>query len=175
MPQQVGGVCQAKTVNVFAAAVYTGTAWPNDQYAGITAISALTNIDRELTVILRGTTAARTGYECKVMGPLGATATLRIYRFNAGTPTLLTATAATETVSSGDIMKCSVIGSTIKLYINDVEKLSNTDGSPIASGSAGIGIFENSGTVQDVQGDNWFGGDFSSGVFGRMLLGGVGQ
>lgn len=140
-------------------AIYTSVTWGNDQYAYLKVVSA-TAAARVFGVILRGTTSARTDYECQIHGPLGAATNLYIYRVNAGAATLLASTTAV--VATTDVMKCEVIGSTIKQYINGVERLSVTDGSPIASGSAGIMTYSN-GALSDTQVDDWGAGDSGGG------------
>jgi len=165
MPQQTGGICQPLTSNVNCFAVYSAVAWPDDQYAKCKVVTVNTDIGKENNILLRFSTSARTGYEYKVRGPLGTTsATLDIYRFNAGAATQL-ATLGSQTVNSGDILKGTAIGTTLKLYINDVEKLSVSDGSPITSGKAGIGPFSNT-SITDAQSDDWEGGDFSGAITG---------
>ena len=83
MPQQTGGICQPKTVNVLAEALYTAISWPNDQQAQVKIVTLSTASSRIGGVVLRGTTAARTDYECLAFGPLGSTTTLVIDRYNA--------------------------------------------------------------------------------------------
>lgn len=179
LPQQTGGICQPNTLNVYAHALYTAVTWPNDQYASVKVVAANTSASRIVIVALRGSTAARTNYECVVAGPLGTAATLTIYRYNAGTPTVLAGGTAVYTVNSGDIMHCEIQGSTIILKINGGPVLGPVvDGSPIVSGSAGIGVYSADGAITDAKGDDWLGGDFAGGgggTSGHHLLLGVGQ
>ena len=163
MPQQVSGVCEPKTAAVFAAAIYSAVTWPDDQYVQIKVVSAVTNGGRVLYGLLRYSAAARTGYECNVQGPLGATATLAIRRYNAGAATLLVGGTAIYTVNSGDTMYCEIQGSTVTLKINGVTILGPTvDGTPIASGSAGTGLYVSTGLLTGAELDDWVGGDFGS-------------
>ena len=152
-------------------AVYTGIGWTANQYAYTTVVSATTSA-RVLAVLLRGTSASRTDYECQIHGPLGASTPLYIYRVNSGAATLLASTTAT--VASTDVMRCEATGTTpttIKQYINGVERLSFSDGTPIASGSPGLMVYSN-GATSDTQIDTWGagntgGGDLATDLFTR--------
>jgi hypothetical protein len=53
------------------------------------------------------------------------------------------------TLNDGDTIKATVIGNTIKAYINDVEKASVTD-STYTSGQPGIGFFQDGGTTAEL-------------------------
>lgn len=169
MPQAGSGVCQAKTLNVFAAAVYTGATWPDNQYAQFKVVTASTNNLRIGYLFLRYTTAARTGYECMVRGPLGANATLTITRYNAGTPTTIAGGTAIYTVASNDTIYCEIQGSTLTMKVNGATVLGPTaDGTPIASGSAGMGVLAQ-GALTETQLDDWAGGDFPSSVMPQSV------
>lgn len=161
MPQQGSGVCQGKTISTNASAIYTAATWPNDQWAQMKITTLLTGTSRVVGVVLRGTTGAFTQYECIALGPTGAAATLKIQRVNAGTPTVVATTGAAATLAAGDTLYCEVIGSTLTLKVNGTTILGPTvDGTPIASGSAGMFIV--SPTLNQAQGDDWTGGDFST-------------
>lgn len=176
MPQQGSGVCQAKTLAVAAFAIYSAVAWPNDQYVQIKVVAADTSNLRINYGLLRFVSTARTGYECNVRGPLGATTTLTIIRYNAGTPTTLVGGTAIYTVAANDTMYCEIQGSTVTMKINGATVLGPTvDGTPIASGSAGVGAFVQSGSLAGAQLDDWVGGDFASVLRGQNLLLEVGR
>jgi hypothetical protein len=157
-PAIVSQLVQETAGGTTGLAIYTGDTFPDNQYASITITAVVTSTTRSAGVTLRGVTTERTQYECQVAGPLGATATLTIYRINAGSVTSLITSGAIETVNSGDILKGSVLGSTVKLYINENERLSVVDGSPIASGKPGIEL-NAIGAGSDVQIDNFQAGE----------------
>jgi hypothetical protein len=142
-----------------ARALYTALTFPNDQYASIKVVTAATSTARAVGVILRGVTSALTHYELQVLGPLGATTTISLFRFNSGTPTQLATTGASYTVASGDILKLRVIGSTLTAFLNGTQVFSYVDGSPISSGTPGIFVTANGNAVAEAQLDNWEGGD----------------
>jgi len=144
--------------------LYTGTTFPNDQYAKTSIIAALTANTRNPGLLLRGTTAARTEYECVLFGPLGATVQLKINRYNAGVLASLATTGADQTVVTTDVMKCTVVGYVLTIYINDVSKLVYDDsasGSKITSGTPGIHLYTAAGLTSNVQIDNFEAGDMS--------------
>ena len=167
-PQIRSNLVEDLTANVTGAgALYTAITWPSDQYASFTIVSLVTSSTREVNIWLRALTTEATGYAFTVNGPLGSTARLRIRRINNGTPTSLGDTGAAATVAANDVLRAEVIGSgastTVNLYINGIIQLTNTDGTPINSGSAGISLFAPSGgTTADAQLDNFEGGDFGS-------------
>ena len=147
--------------------IRTAESFANDQYAYITATKAITSGARIVGVVLRGTTAARTEYECQVLGPLGSTATLTIYRLNAGAATQLGTTGAVVTVNPGDTVYCQMRGSTVTMKINGVTRLGPiVDGTPIASGKPGILVHASSGTTADAQLDNFGAGDLAATAVG---------
>ena len=161
-PTVASGVVQpASAGGSGSEAIYSAGTFADNQYVQQTVVKAITSNGRVVSLVLRGITASRTMYECRILGPLGSTATINIIRLNAGTPTTLATTAADQTVNVNDIHKCTVVGSTIKSYINGTEKLSIDDGSPISSGKPGILIFS-SGATTDTQLDTWSAGDITA-------------
>lgn len=143
-------------------ALYTGIAWPQDQYGTIRVVHGSDN-SKQSHVILRGTTATRTNYECVVRSKLGSTAVALMYKVTAGTSVLLgTTVAGTPTLNPYDVLRCSAAGSSptvIKLYINNVELLSHSDSSsPFTSGSVGILSYTLSGSTASSQLDEFTGG-----------------
>ena len=175
VPQIVSNQVQLPSVGgaIGAQALYTAITWPANQYAKCRVITLNTSNGRSAHVILRGTTAARTQYECLVQGPLGATCTLRIDRLVAGALTNLAITGANQTVNSGDVLMGTIVGSTIRLYINDVLKLEASNGTH-TSGTPGLVLYSSTGLVTDSQLDDWEGGEAGTTVltgFGRRHRG----
>ncbi len=157
-------------------AVYSAITWPDDQYAQIKVVAATSNT-RSVGLILRGATAARTDYECQVIGPLGATTTLTIYRLVAGAATALVGGTAVYTVAAGDTAYCEIRGYDLTMKINGVTQLgpfTDTDVTKVASGSAGIEVNAGTGAVTDALLDNFAGGDFATTCRGGLMLLGVG-
>ena len=137
-------------------AIYSAITWPDNQYSKIQIIT-LFDSGKSVSAVVRGLSAAWTGYECHAIGPIGSTATLKIFRLDAGAATQLAATAADQTIASGDSMTCVAQGTSIYLLINNVQKLLATDAT-YASGSAGIGAWSSAVNANRAQLDNWEGG-----------------
>lgn len=173
MPQQVSGVCQPKTAGVAAIALYTGATWPNDQYFQMKVPNVIGSTTRVAGIALRGTTGARTQYECQVIGPLGGTATLTIYRFTAGAATSLATTGAAATVNANDTAYCEIQTYTIIFKINGSTILTFDDslnGAKITSGKPGVVLFSG-GVITDTQVDDLTGGDFTTASVSAPSLG----
>lgn len=143
-------------------AIYTAITWPNDQYAQVKILTLNTNLNKEASVWVRAITSEVTGYIFTAFGPFGSTATLKIRRFNNAALTTLWDSGASETIAANDVLRGEIIGSTVRLLINGSLRQSVVDGTPIASGSAGIGIHVISGATADSQIDDWEGGDFNT-------------
>jgi len=77
-----------------------------------------------------------------------------LYKRVAGSWTTLD-TAVSPSVIDGDTIKLEVIGTAIKGYINDVEKVSATDASHSAAGKAGIGVGDIVTTGGDMSSQNY--------------------
>jgi hypothetical protein len=166
MPQQVSGDAQPFAISATTSiALYTGITWPNNQYAQCIARQANGPGQKYIAIILRGLTSEHTLYEIRA-NSTGASITVIIYRVNAGSIT--TGPSTSTAVNAGSTLKGSVVtdgaNAIVKLYVNDVEILSWTDTSPLASGSPGIYLHATGGTLDQVRADNWEGGSFGDSV-----------
>lgn len=143
-----------------ANALYTAVTWPNDQYAYCTAVTCATGSSRQISLFLRMATADITGYAFELLGPTGTTATLRVRRFNAGTPTTLADTGATQTVNAGAVLRAEIIGAVYTFSVDGTPLISDTDATPITGngGFVGIGVQTGAGTTADAQLDTFGGG-----------------
>lgn len=150
--QQTADVVEVSSVGADAAAYWNADAFNNDQYAQIKVVTAA-GTDRFVGCAVRTASGAQTFYQGGVFGALGGSVTTRIRKTVAGVNTTLGATG-TATVNTGDTIKLEVSGTTITLYLNGVSVLSRTDSS-IASGSAGIFLFTDSGGVGDAELDDF--------------------
>lgn len=75
------------------------------------------------------------------------------------------ASASITDPTEGQILKATAIGSSLKLYIDGVEKVSHTDTAITGAGYCGAEIsVANSGYLNEPHIDNWEAGDISSGV-----------
>jgi hypothetical protein len=135
---------------------YTGITWPDNQWSKIKVITADTDGNRTVQAMCRGSISVKSCYYAEVLGPLGASATLRLARFVSGTWTSLDST--TYTVNSGDFVECRANGTTIQACINGTVVLTSTGQTDIASGNAGIGIYNDGTNINQAIGDDWSGG-----------------
>lgn len=143
--------------------IYTGAAFPNDQYSEIT-IGALTSSTGGTGpgVMVRASTSQLTRYRCVVCNPGSGGTTIELAKEVNGAYTPL-GTAGTAVVV-GDRLRLEVHGTAISVFVNDVNtniggSSSVTDAS-ISSGGAGI-IY--SSTASSASITNWIGGDFNAG------------
>jgi hypothetical protein len=126
-------------------AVLSGAWAPNQTVTGVvhSVNQPSGDILEEVELRLRTTITAHsiTGYECtysvRTMIPY-----VGIVRWNGplGSFTTLDDGRARPVIHDGDVVKCSISGSTITIYINDVEILQVTDPT-YSSGSPGIGFY----------------------------------
>ena len=138
-------------------AILTGT-WTADQWAQATVKinSTPSKCCHEVEIRLRAAISANniTGYEinCSVYP---GNSYVQIVRWNGanGSFTYLNNEGA-DYCKNGDVLKATIIGSTINVYLNNVLKLSATD-STFTAGNPGIGFYDNNDT-------NWSAFGFSS-------------
>jgi hypothetical protein len=149
------------TANVSAAAIYTGIAWPNDQFSQAS-LTQLVATEGYAAIVLRHT-AGGDFYYCGFdaspgFGGMGIRSTGHIWRYVGGVVTSLAAGIAIPSV--GDTFRCQIIGSTVSFFQNGNQLFSATDASPIIAGSPGLFV-QSAGTlanVTDITWDNWQGG-----------------
>lgn len=140
------------TPNGGAAALYTGTVFPADQWASIGLVTINTDSAKYVGVKLRGATVTATNsYSCYVLGPLGATSVLHISKLNVGSFTDLA--SVTITSAANDIILATIQGTVINVYQNNVFRLTATDAT-IATGNPGI-LIGTGPTAADAAGNNF--------------------
>jgi hypothetical protein len=137
---------------------YNGATWPNDQYAQVTALVGAA-AGRALCVGVRipagGGANGRDGYWGGMDQANFGDANRRIFKWVGATQTSLATEAIAIAVS--DVIRLEVQGTTIKLFINGVERLSITD-SAFSAGNAGLHVSNSAVDVSLL--DDWSGGDF---------------
>ena len=140
---------------------YKGRTWANDHYSQLTVITAITAGDEFWAVIVRADTGGteRTGYFGGAdIANLGH-ARYSIWKWVANVRTQL-ATHASQTIATNDMVKLSVVGSTLTLNVNSTDILTVSD-SAITSGAAGLYLWGDSATTTYM--DSFVGADISSG------------
>jgi hypothetical protein len=131
-------------------AVLSGSWGPTQSAQGtVRSINQRTDtIHEEVEILLRFTISAHfaAGYECLFAARTDANRYMQIVRWNGafGNFTLLWA-APGPGIRDGDVVKCSISGSTITSYVNGVQVLQYTDSTPINSGAPGIGFYIDGG------------------------------
>jgi hypothetical protein len=144
--------------------VYSGAAWTggNDQYTEVTAITKPS--PQDCGPVVRGSTSALTMYLLEINSPdasvaLGASMTCQMYKVVSSTFTAVGSSAA-YVVSSGDVLRLEINGTSLTAKLNGVTKHGPSTDSGIASGKPGFYNFNSSGVVFD----DFAAGDFSSSV-----------
>jgi hypothetical protein len=174
-----GSLRDPATGGTDAEAFYNAASLPNDQWAQVHVLKAITGTSRAVGVLLRQDPAgARTHYRVTAAGPLGTTATVAIQKHVSGTFTSLA--TVTTTVNQGDVLYGEVQGSTLVAKVNGTQVLSTTDTQIPSGAAAGIVVFVDTGTTADAIVDDWFAGNFAAPPSGQipptvLALCGVGQ
>lgn len=156
--------CVAPGPSNFSSARYSGTTWPNDQWAQHTVIShGTTNTDGGPAVRV-STSGAQTFYFADIndadSASLGSSMSCSIHKCNAGTFTTV-GSASSFTVSANDVIYLEVQGTSLVFKQNGTTKISATD-SGITSGAAGIAYWAGASNAATI--DSWSGGDFGGSV-----------
>lgn len=141
---------------------YSGVSWPNDGYAQARCVVGAT-AGRTMQVGYRiqpGFDALRSGYYGGVDNLNHGSNDLVLAVWNVSTPTFL-ATDPGTVLAANDVIKLSMVGTLVTLYVNGVQKLQATD-STWASGNAGL--FAGNGAIDVALLDDFEGGDFASAV-----------
>ena len=144
--QTVSGDKCAKQVSVSNGAIAYDNTVADNQYATITYNSGAGGYIGP--AVRLGADASGNGYIS-----FGGSSGLYLRRIDAASSTSL-AGGETNGLSDGDVVKITANGTTIKVYVNDVEKLSVTDAT-YSSGRTGMGVFPNG----DAFAESWTGGD----------------
>lgn len=156
-------------LNNDCARLYTGTTWPNNQYArGTINVTGTAGARAGAGFSLRAASSAATYYRF-VIDHAGAS-NIAIDRFNAGTRTGVT--TFTTSFTSGDQFYFAVetLTGTTTLYVFDkttTQILSAVDTTAITSGNVGI-VYSSVETGASI--DNWEGGTFATAAGGATFV-----
>lgn len=157
-PAIVSNQCNEGTVNQENDAFWSARTWPNDQWTQVSVVVASGSGDYVGTCARTASGSVFSSYVVYVVGPLGASALIEVYKTVSGASTLLA--SATFTVAANDVIRLAVEGTTLRAYQNGVLRHGPLTDSALASGSAGVAIYNSAGAAQTIL-DNWQGGDFS--------------
>jgi hypothetical protein len=141
-PQIATNQVQVFAVGSDSGAIWNADAFPNDQYAKVTLKTLNTDNGRCVGVQLRTNSGTNDGYQCVARGPFGATTPIEIR------DAYTVIASGTAVVAANDVLLGNVVGTTITLYINGVQRLQTTDATWTA-GSAGVYLFVDSGAASD--------------------------
>lgn len=149
------GVCQGSAALAVCHSIYTGIAWPDDQYSEVT---LLLHLDGSSTmfVSVRADASVNTNYSLNMLAPLGSAGTPQIFKTIAGSSMLLV-TGASVTFNIGDVIRFLIQGTSLHVFQNGVEipSLAVSDAS-IAAGNPGFGVFAASVAQETISA--WAGG-----------------
>ncbi|HMG69747.1 MAG TPA: Ig-like domain-containing protein, partial [Gemmatimonadaceae bacterium] len=139
-------------------AFWIANAFNNDQYSQARIAGGLSSGSQYVTIVARASgkgDGVYNGYLCYTDGAAGAGHTEVAKNIN-GSQTTLRSFATT--FAAGDVIKIAVVGTTVTCYKNGVALGSVTDAS-LPGGSAGVGVYGSTVTV-----DDWEGGSFGTAV-----------
>lgn len=146
---------QVTTVGADAVQYWNADAFAADQYGKLKVLACATDTQRAVLIVLRanGSAGAATFLAAGVRGPLGATATVTIRTDSS------IVSSGTFTVNANDILRATIVGTTMTLYVNDVQAIQASVGGTIVDGSAGYHVFVDSGTAADARFDDFEAGN----------------
>jgi hypothetical protein len=141
-------------------AYYRGARWSADQWALITLKTSVGAFGKAAGPIVRASPSANTMYLFHAEGVIGGgTTVLEIRKCLAGVYTTLATTGEHASVNTGDVLYLQVIGSVLTAKHNGVIVLVAND-KTIVGGNAGIGVFSDTGAVEDAALSDFVGGNF---------------
>lgn len=159
-PSIVSNTASSNTAGSNHSALYNGWTGGNDQYAQATVVTNGSSNDGG--PICRAVTSAKTFYLAEInatdLVALGSSMTFTIYEVSAGS--FISISSTTLVISANDVIRCEAQGSTIRGFVNGVQKVTGTN-SVITSGKPGLDVWQ--GAAPTSTWDNWSAGDFSSG------------
>ncbi len=150
-PRRTADEGEGGSVGANNSAFWNADVFNNDQYS-----KAIVRSIHYPAVTVRqlGTGSGRQGYQFTASDAFGG-----IYRTDAGIDALIQ--SITTSPSSGDEIKITVEGSTIRAWVNGVQVGTDQADATYASGSAGFTVFPGS-VVADGHIDNWEGGNLAA-------------
>ena len=141
-------------------AYYRGAPWSADQWALVTLKTLVGGFGKAAGPIVRASPSANTMYLFHAEGVVGGGNTvLEIRKCVAGVYTTLATTGERASVTTGDVLYLQSIGSVLTAKHNGVIVLVAND-SMIVGGNAGIGVFSDTGVVNDAALSDFVGGNF---------------
>ena len=159
--QIVSNAIENPAANVFCGNWYNAATWPNDHYSQLIFVAAVLGNDYIIPSVRMNTGTARTSYHFLASGPVPGTNTALIVRKEvAGVLTNLG--TRTATLALGDTMRLDGSGTTLRARQNGNQLGADITDSAIASGVAGLQLFESILPLTDDIADNWEGGDFTA-------------
>jgi chitodextrinase len=137
--------------------IYTGIAWPANQYAQVRVLAATPHAGCSAIVRAKNDPVIEM-YFVYVIGPLGPNAQLVLAKFVRHNYTELW--TSTRPVNSGDVLYLGAHGTTLTVKLNGEVLTTATDTSITAPGYAGLDItdYDGQGAPGDGQCDDWEGG-----------------
>lgn len=131
--------------------------YPNDQCSQVGINTLNSTSAGTFAVTVRSSTGGANYYGLAVKGPLGATASVSLFKVIAGVATVLVA-STTETINSGDLIGLCAQGTSLYITLRGtlVAALNHTDSS-ITSGQPGVVINSNGQAETDIILQNWSG------------------
>jgi hypothetical protein len=153
----VSNTLQCSHVGVTDCGNQFNIAYPNDQCSQVQVNTLNAVSSASFQVLVRSSSSASTFYGVAVTGPLGATASMLLFKNIAGSVTTLV-TATTETVNSGDLVGVCAQGTSLYVTLRGTKVAAfNYTDSSIASGQPGLIINSNGQAPTDVVLANWSG------------------
>lgn len=165
-----GGHVLPTTIGTACLATWITNTYSGDQGAQIS-ITVLTDgagdAARASLLLRANPSTDRTWYRC--LGytgnyPTPGSVTAEIQRVVSGTATTLTTTTSGGGFAPGDVLKCTITGTstvTIKIFKNNVEVLSATDGTPLTGDRIGLSCYAVD-TLDQCQIDDFSTGDIAA-------------
>ena len=146
--------------------VYTGIAWPNNQWSQCQADACkfVTQVgfDFASIIVVGRRLNAINAYAFEMDGPLGAACNYSFFKLVAGATT--TFSAGTLAIHAGDVIRLECFGTTISALVNGAVISSVTD-TTFTSGNMAVDLFETSSSpaITDAQFSNFSGGSITGG------------
>lgn len=150
------GIVDGPTISANNGAYYNAVSLPNDQFSEVTVAAFGGTSTSFVLPKCRQSASAKTSYSLQVSGALGAgAATFTLFRIVGGTQTSI-ASATGQTLTVGDVLRVSAVGTTITAYQNGFQVLQAVD-TNIAAGSGGFTLQALSATNAEIS--LWAGGN----------------
>jgi len=157
-PESSGALCFAR---------WSGAAFLDDQYSKMVAYDVNSYDHYALVGVRESGTTNNDGYDFTADGATGSPDHSVLNRFDGGVPTTLQ-NFSTGGFSDGAVMKMTVVGTELKMWVDDVQVGSTEDDSTHSSGQPSAGCYDVGGTGEIT--DDWEGGNIISNVILRRRI-----